>query len=46
VTDLQLIVNEALGTAAPNNDMNRDGIVNVADVQKVIQAAIGVGCLY
>jgi len=26
--------------------MNRDGVVNVADVQKVADAAIGLGCIY
>jgi hypothetical protein len=43
---VQLIVNEALGVAAAQHDMNRDGVVNVADVQKVADAAIGLGCIY
>jgi uncharacterized repeat protein (TIGR01451 family) len=46
VADVQLIVNEALGIAAPNHDLNGDHVVNIADVQKVIAAATGVGCLY
>jgi hypothetical protein len=46
VADVHLIVNEALGIAAPNHDLNGDHVVNIADVQKVIAAATGVGCLY
>jgi hypothetical protein len=40
------MIDEALGIAEPTNDLNGDGVVNIADVQKVIEAAIGVGCLY
>jgi len=46
VSDVQAIVNQALGLAPPNNDMNRDGVIDVADVQKVIDAAMGTGCIY
>jgi hypothetical protein len=46
VSDAQLIVNEALGAATPSHDLNGDKVVNVADVQKVIDAALGMGCLY
>jgi hypothetical protein len=46
VADVQRMVNESLGISQPNNDLNRDGVVNVADLQKVIQAAMGAGCLY
>ena len=46
VSDAQLIVNEALGAVRAGDDLNRDGVVNVADVQKVIDAALGMGCLY
>jgi uncharacterized repeat protein (TIGR01451 family) len=46
VTDVQFMINEALGIAAPNHDLNSDAVVNVADVQKVIEAATGAGCLY
>jgi hypothetical protein len=28
------------------NDMNQDGVVNVADIEMVIGAALGRGCLY
>jgi sugar lactone lactonase YvrE len=44
VADVQLIINEALGTAPAKNDVNRDGVVNIADVQIVINAALGQGC--
>jgi hypothetical protein len=46
VSDAQLMVNEALGAVRAGDDLNRDGVVNVADVQKVIDAALGMGCLY
>lgn len=46
VTDVQLMVNEALGIAMPVHDLNHDGVVNVADVQKEINAALGLGCPY
>jgi hypothetical protein len=44
VSDVQLIVNEALGVIPPSDDLNRDGVVNVSDVQIVINAALGRGC--
>jgi hypothetical protein len=40
------MIDEALGIAAPRDDLDHDGVVNIADVQKVIEAAMGVGCLY
>ena len=43
ISDVQLVVNEALG-AASSNDLNGDGEVNVADVQIVVNAALGLGC--
>ena len=39
--DVQLSVNEALGNAPANSDLYNDGIVNVADVQKLIDAVMG-----
>jgi hypothetical protein len=45
VADVQAIVNEALGSALPANDVNGDGAVDVLDVQLVINAALGLGCL-
>ena len=44
VTDVQLMVNEALGAAGAANDVNGDNVVNVADVQTVVNAAVGLGC--
>jgi hypothetical protein len=46
VADVQFIVNEALGIVPANNDLNNDGVVNIADVQKVIDAAMNLGCLH
>ena len=46
VTDVQTLVNEALGVIAASHDLNHDGLVNVADVQKLINAALGLGCPY
>jgi hypothetical protein len=43
--DVQQIVNEALGVAPATNDLNGDGVVNIVDVQIVIGAAAGLGCL-
>ena len=44
VSDVQLIINEALGVVSPTHDLNSDGTVNVSDVQIVINAALGLGC--
>jgi hypothetical protein len=38
------MINEALGAAAAANDLNGDGVVNVADIEIVINAALGRGC--
>jgi len=46
VTDAQQIVNEALGVTQASHDLNRDNQVNVADIQKVIGAILGSGCIY
>jgi len=46
VTDVQTVVDEALGLTRPVNDLTHDGVVNVADVQKVLSAALGNGCPY
>jgi YD repeat-containing protein len=43
--DVQRIVNEALGSQAPANDLNSDGMVNVVDVQIDIAAALGQPCV-
>ncbi len=44
VSDVQLEINEALGTAAAANDLNADGLVNVADVQIVLGVVLGYPC--
>jgi hypothetical protein len=43
-TDVQRMINEALGASAPANDLNSDGVVNAVDIQLVINAALGQGC--
>jgi len=42
--DVQAIVNQALGTAPPANDVNGDQVVNAIDVQIVINAVLNLGC--
>ncbi len=44
VADVQALINEALGTASPGNDVNNDKVVSVVDVQIVMNAAMGRGC--
>ena len=45
VLDVQRMINEALGVVAPPlNDLNSDGVVNVADIEIVINSALGRGC--
>jgi hypothetical protein len=44
--DVQLILTEALGTAPPNDDINQDGTINVVDIQTVVNATFGLGCIY
>jgi len=44
VSDVQLIINEALGIIPAVNDLNHDGVVNIADVQIVINSVLGFGC--
>jgi uncharacterized repeat protein (TIGR01451 family) len=45
-SDVQFMVNEALGIVAANSDLTGDGVVNVADVQRVANAAMNLGCLH
>ena len=44
VSDIQLVINEALGVVPATHDLNADAVVNVADVQIVINAVLGLGC--
>jgi hypothetical protein len=36
VKDLQILINQALGMAAPVTDLNHDGMVNGIDIQRLI----------
>jgi uncharacterized repeat protein (TIGR01451 family) len=45
VTDVQLLLNEALGEAQAVHDLNHDGVVNAADAQTVINAVLNLGCV-
>jgi len=45
VTDVQLGIDEALGTTMPTNDINGDGVVNVVDIQIFIDGLLNVGCI-
>lgn len=42
--DVQLVINQALGTSPVLNDFNQDGVVNVVDIQIVMNAALGMRC--
>jgi hypothetical protein len=44
VSDVQQMIDEALGTAWPASDLNGDGVINVTDVQIEIDAALNLGC--
>jgi hypothetical protein len=44
VVDVQLIIDEALGTKPAVDDLNQDHVVDVIDVQIEINAALGLGC--
>jgi hypothetical protein len=43
-TDVRDMINEALGVSKPTDDLNRDGVVSLVDVQIVAGAALGRGC--
>jgi hypothetical protein len=45
VTDVQALINEALGMRAPVDDLNGDLKVNVVDVEIEINGALGLGCV-
>ncbi len=44
VSDVQIVINQALGLRTLSNDLNNDGGVNVADVQIGINAVLNLGC--
>jgi hypothetical protein len=43
-SDVQTLINEALGLTQAVNDLDNDQVVNVADLQIVINAALSLGC--
>jgi hypothetical protein len=45
VVDVQRMISEALGIIREPDDLNGDGVVNVSDVQIVMNAALGLGCM-
>jgi hypothetical protein len=45
VSDVQLIINQALGGSAASNDLNGDRVVNLVDIQLVMNAAFGLTCM-
>jgi trimeric autotransporter adhesin len=45
VTNVQVLINQALGFGAALDDLNQDGAVNVTDVQIEINAILGSTCL-
>ena len=44
VLDVQLMVDEALGTRSPSNDLDGDKVAGVADIQIDSNAALHLGC--
>ena len=44
VSDIQEVVNEALGATPPVHDLNGDTVVSIVDVQIVMNAAVRMGC--
>jgi len=46
VADVEAMIHQALGLAVPAYDMNEDGVVNVTDIQRVLNAALGGACIY
>jgi hypothetical protein len=44
VADVQLMINEALGSAVTVSDVSGSGVVNVVDIQIEINAVLGLGC--
>jgi hypothetical protein len=43
--DVQLLIKEALGIAAPTYTLSGNGSITVADTQTEINAVIGLGCM-
>ena len=45
MNDIRAIMLQVLGGPPPYNDLNHDGVVNMLDVQKVVNAIAGPGCI-
>jgi len=45
VADLKYVINEALGVSSAGNDLNFDGVVNVADIQLVLNSVLMQVCV-
>jgi hypothetical protein len=45
IADVQSLINQALGKTPPANDVNSDGATNLIDVQIVVEALMGAGCI-
>jgi hypothetical protein len=45
LTDVQTIVNQALGVSPPANDVTGDGAVNILDIEVEVNAVLGLGCV-
>lgn len=45
VADAQLAIDQALGISIPTLDMNHDTTVNATDIEMIVNALIGNGCL-
>jgi hypothetical protein len=45
VSDVQQMINEALGLASAGDDLNGDGVVNIIDVLLEVNAAITGNCV-
>jgi hypothetical protein len=45
IGDLHYVINEALGVSSAGNDINFDGVVNVADIQLVLNSVLTQVCV-
>lgn len=44
VADVERVIQESLGILPAVDDLNHDGVINIADVQILANAVMGVGC--
>jgi hypothetical protein len=45
IADLKYVINEALGVSSAGNDLNFDGVVNIADIQLVLNSVLTQVCV-